>query len=447
MKRLILIAGVLCIMAMAGCEKAPDDAPSAAQRMLNELNDKKNVALSMDTEMSAVVSGEDIYGNGFSDMDLNLKQSTEVEYSNAPFVMHTQGTSLQNVDGTDMSSEIDMYQLEEDGHKVLYSRYDEQWIKFDDNGNLKDVVETILQAVSQEQLGASFDEAFQDKNSDTCTMSMVVSPEMVQYMTATIEAFLGITDAISENVSDGIPVEMNVDKKSWQVQSITLDFNAYGNALIAASGNLKGTFSQCYWVLEYTDSGSKEQIVVPDEVSAQAFDLSSGSGNLQIPEESSGQGEGQTVEPAKQNEQGEYEIADRNSETVAYVKPPASFSVLVSSANSITFENDQYTDIVCQFVDGYSADTIIEEYKGAMSYLQTDESYSDVSFSEIQTVPCGDYQASYTELKYTLEGGLNVEYFICIPVGERMFVCQIYGLMQEDEALVQEVVGNLSFQE
>ncbi len=444
-KRLILILGVIGVMLMGGCEKAPSNAKSSAERVLKELDEKKGAELSCISSLTVVISGNDMYGNTFSNMELSLEQNTEIIYSLEPFVMHTQGTAVQSVDGTEMSSEIDMYQLEENDHKVLYSRYDEQWIRFDDTGNLKEIVDTLLSLIADGQLDASLDEAFQDKNSDICTMSVEVAPEKLRVMTSAIQSFLGLTDAALANVNDGISVEFKINKEKWLLESVVVDLDNYGNSLIGASGNFEGSFSQCRWELKYTNYENIEPVTVPEDVRQQVIDFSTDGSETLIPEESDGGAIEESREPAKQNAQGEYEILDLIFSAVAYVKPPAGFLVLDSSENSITFENDLFADIVYQFVEGDSSESIINEYRTTMSYMEDDANYTDVKFSEVKSSACGNYDASYIELQYKLEDRLNVEYFICVPVEDHMFVCQIYGLEAADEALVQEILSSLSF--
>ena len=449
-KRFWLILAAVGLAALSGCEKAPDDAESAARRMLKELEDQACVEMSCKTELAAVVSGTDMYGNTFTDMSLSLEQNTQIQYSLEPLTLHTQGTSNQIVDGTENSSMIDTYQEEENDQSIIYSKFDEQWIRFRDTENLKVMIDQMLSGIAQGQLDALADDAFFDENSDTCTIQAVITPDMTENPVSTLQSFLGITDAVLSDVTGDIQVTFDVNKKSWLPQRVVLDFTDYGNAMISASENMEGSFSKCSWEIEYADYDAKNTITIPDEVRSQAVDLiQSGDGEQTESKETYVDGLGESSESAAQNEDGAFEIRDRSSDTVAYVNPPAAFSILDSSENFITFSDQNNTNIAYQFVNGYSPDTIMDEYKATMSYMETDENYSNVEIGDVKNASCGPYEASCVTIKYSVDDIDNTEDFICIPVGDHIFTCQVYGFVQNDgnEALIQEILAGLSFKE
>ena len=270
-KRFWLILAAVGLAALSGCEKAPDDAESAARRMLKELEDQACVEMSCRTELAAVVSGTDLYGNTFTDMSLSLEQNTQIQYSLEPLILHTQGTSNQIVDGTENSSMIDTYQEEENDQSIIYSKFDEQWIRFRDTENLKVMIDQMLSGIAQGQLDALADDAFFDENSDTCTIQAVITPDMTENPVSTLQSFLGITDAVLSDVTGDIQVTFDVNKKSWLPQRVVLDFTDYGNAMISASENMEGSFSKCSWEIEYADYDAKNTITIPDEVRSQAL--------------------------------------------------------------------------------------------------------------------------------------------------------------------------------
>lgn len=443
----IFISSVFaCLTFFSACEKAPEDVHSAAERILKELNAQKSVEMTFEAVLTANLSGSDAYGNEFSDTPFDLKQSTNIQCSRDPLVVYSSGTSDQTMAGSSVSSDINMYELEENGSKVLYSQYDDQWIKFSGSENIIDTIENILSAIAKDKIEAEADEAFLDTKSDVCTINTAVTPEFVTKMTSTLDSFLGVINDHSDNETLPVSVTFTVDKKTWLLQKVELDLKDYGNQVIEGTENIKGEFSQCSWKCDSISYDSKETISVPDDVKNQAIDLTGVSNDWLETEAETNDNNTQSDESAVQNEDGQYEINDRNSDAKALVTLPSGFQISDSSEYAVTCINDSSGNIVYQFLEGYSQDTIMEEYASTMAYLKDDENYSNVMFGEVKNSPCGEYTASYMMLQYTLDDVVNVEYFISIPVEDSIFVCQIYALQQENDALVQDILKHLSFQ-
>ena len=144
------------------------------------------------------------------------------------------------------------------------------------------------------------------------------------------------------------------------------------------------------------------------------------------------------------------------------------------------------------FADLYEADTIAAEYKDMMSYIEDDEMYSNISFSEPKTITVGTNKVSYVCLSYTYgaaksesengtnpqgspesengaqsqgsaksENGTNpessadaensatgepcAEYLTWTENNGILFTVQINGLAAPDDALVKEIYENITF--
>ena len=448
LKKIIGTAVLLTMAAaLAGC--GGKSADSLAKKALKALDGRASGQMEAKVDMTAKVSSADM-----GEMALEAVQTSTVDYTNDPAVIYTKGQYQQKIDDSDLTTDIETYIIEEDGKTYTYTHLEDIWMRVEGASSVKGMAESVLSAIADKKGTAQLDEEAQTvDNQAVWHIHASIPAGEIKELMATGEGLLGY-------VGDGasmpeISVDLYINKDSGLPVKISADMMDCGNAMISSMEGASGAFTKYDMTMTYKAFDSVGTLELPKEAKDSAIDttdLSGGTtgsegGSISMP---GGDGESRQTTgydiKGQQNADGKYEIGLEDADNVAYVGIPDGFKEDTSSLYHLSLVNDANVFIDYTFADMYAADTIAAEYKEMMSYIEDDDAYSNISFSEPKTITAGGNEVTYVCLTYDYQGtGAYAEYLTWTENNNILFTVQITGLSAVDDNLVKTIYENISF--
>lgn len=448
LKKIIGTAALLSMAAaLAGC--GGKSADSIAKKALKALDGRASGQMEAEVDMTAKVTNADM-----GEMNLDAVQTSTVDYTNDPVVIYTKGNYQQKIDDSDLTTDIETYIIEEDGKLYTYTHLEDIWMRVEGASSVKGMAESVLNAIADKKGTALLGEEDQmiDDQQVWQIHASIPAGELKELM-ATGEGLLGyVGDSAS---MPEIVVDLYVNKDSGLPVKISADLIDCGNAMISAMEGASGEFTKYHMTMTYKAFDSVGTLELPQEARDSAIDttnLSGGTtgsdgGSISMPggDDESRQTTGYDIK-GQQNADGKYEIRLEDADNVAYVGVPDGFKENNSSLYHLSLINDANVFIDYTFADMYAADTIAAEYKEMMSYIEDNEAYSNINFSEPETITAGGNKVTYVCLTYDYQGvGACAEYLTWTENNNILFTVQITGLAAVDDNLLKTIYENVSF--
>lgn len=114
---LLLTVG-LCISLFAGC-----GGKMTPKKMMHQVEENLAIVTSFSNHVELDIKMEEIVHYTKVTMDMELENTMK------PKAGHAKGTAEVTMRGVNLTSELEIYQVEEDGSQVTYSGMDSQWVK------------------------------------------------------------------------------------------------------------------------------------------------------------------------------------------------------------------------------------------------------------------------------------------------------------------------------
>ncbi len=471
---------ILLALTVAGC--GGKSAESLAKKALTNLGKSDSGTIESKVTINARMSSAEL-----GDMTLSAEQENKTEFKKEPEIVYTQGAYKQKIDDTDLTTNIEEYQVKENEKTVTYTKLEDFWMRMDGGTSIKSMAEAILNAVADKKGTAVLaDETQQMEGREAYAIHAELPSGDIPEIMSTAEGLLGQIGSNGEQMPN-ILVDIWISKDTGLPVMLIIDMKDCGNYLIQSIEGASGEFSDYNMNITYKAFDTIESLELPQEAKDSAIDTGNltGSGDgstIGTPSGESG-ADDQTRETTgfdikgQVNADGKYEIQLESADNVAYVGIPNGYQEDTSSLYHLSLISDNYVRIDYTFADLYEADTIAAEYKDMMSYIEDDEMYSNISFSEPKTITVGTNKVSYVCLSYTYgaaksesENGTNpqgspesensaksedsgssatgepcAEYLTWTENNGILFTVQIKGLAAPDDALVKEIYENITF--
>lgn len=262
----LLTAG-LCISLLAGCsgKETPKKIMDRIEKNLAEVTSFSN-HVEMDIKMEELVHYTKVT------MDMEMKNTME------PKAGHAKGTAEVSMRGVSLNSQMEIYQVEEDGAQVTYSGMDGTWLKETaDVGSGGIALDKNLFA----EMGESADE-FQlademiELDGKSCyeMYGDVTGKELMGILGSQMLHGFGLVELPDDNAVSQleIPVILDVYEEEMLPARIHVDMTDVLNDLYDGLGE-SADVTHYVIQLSFTEYNTVEEIQVPEEVRAMAVQM------------------------------------------------------------------------------------------------------------------------------------------------------------------------------
>ena len=262
------MAAVMAAALLSGCGGRTKATPENLLRDMTEKMDKEeSVVMNLKFNINLSAGGEELAVG----MDMDMEVTAEPEAS------HAKGEVSFDIAGSGMSTEMEMYSVEEDGQYVTYTMMEGEWTKEaadeeESLGDIEGMTGDIRDYADKFELGEDLAEI----NGEDCfELTGELDGDILSeiFLSDMLDSFSGY-GLDEETVSDMVfPCTIDIYKDTILPARILFDLtDAFGPAMEDAGV----AASDCYMEMTFMEYGSVDEIVVPDE----ALEAEAGSGLL-----------------------------------------------------------------------------------------------------------------------------------------------------------------------
>ena len=261
-KRKTIISLLVCIgigMMLTGCigKMTPKKLLKAVSENMGKVSSFSNT-VEMDIKLENVVSVTEV------SMKMNMEHTTE------PRAGHVKGDASLKLRGVELSSSMEVYQVEEDGKQVTYSGMDGVWTKDNESGNStitlnQDFMSGIGTDVTEFRIA---DEPVEVQGKECYEMyGDVTGQELMGLLGAEILNAYGLVELPDAEAVQKlkIPVTMDIYKEEKLPARIYIDMTDVMNELFESQSETTDV-NDFTIQLEFGEYGKVKRITVPEEV-------------------------------------------------------------------------------------------------------------------------------------------------------------------------------------
>lgn len=399
-QNMLLITGILALTGMTGC------GTGEVQELLDESRTSMGEISSASGDMETSV-GVNLAQMGL-DMDLDLVLSGEWEMSVEPSAFHFDGEL--GMDVMDLSTDFEIYGVEEEDKYVTYTKVAGQWSKFEgqagDTGNWDGFYDLEPDSIELSQ------ENGEVNGKETRVIRTEISGENVIRLLEKAELWDGSQE--TEDISAlKAEIDLEIYKESNLPAAVNVDFGESLNSVLqSAGGELAGLpeVGNIQMNVNVTDYDTVDSIAVPEE----ALAAEEAEGNpLQDLSDSmlggSGQEDTYTPEEPEVSEDGAYILESYDGSASAAVTVPEGYDPDYLEKTFLSFskmgEEDFQSSVIYQITelsDSYTEDDLVHTYM-----ISEDEAkdYGYVSYrtGEVEEMELDGMKISCLATEYSYE--------------------------------------------
>jgi len=438
---------ILSVAALSACNsKVTAESIMEQVKANTEDLDSLEARLLLEMEMGVSESSEGVNIN----MDMEVDVDVKMELINDPIASHILINVGISAAGVNMDTEMEVYLVAEDGETVVYGYEEGVWKR----SVLEDAMDfdTLEQFTYDPELEFELEEKTEQVNGTKAyVLSTTVTGKdfdsiLKEYM-STIDD-LPVEDLGGLNFKDiSVEIKYYVDKEKMLPLKMTMDL---GDSIEKIVGGMEGAenfeFKRAYLELEFIDFNSVDAIEVPKKVRRKAVEVKE-------TEETYSTYERNEIIP---DEEGRYVLYNWEKTKTMIVSPPEGFEYSYSEGDFgyVSFSAGDI-DVGYSIYDYATHDLLAEklEYSYQWRIDDSDQTYQNVTLSDVQKVTVDAKEGYYRKLTYDYVSGdysrSCIEYTVWIIEGDVAYVAEIDIFGSEDtsidDSIVTKVFSAISF--
>lgn len=258
-----LLVWVCCINSIAGCSRK-----MTAEKMMTKVTENMAEVKSVSNSLNMEIELEDVLESTEITMDMNMDNTTK------PMAGHAKGSAQVNMSGTEVGSDIEIYQVTEGKEFVTYSSMYGQWSRETSKNPKSNALNGSLFQKSGKAV-KSFriaEEPVQVEKKECYEMyGDITGKELLQFMGLDMVGAFGLIDIPDKDTIAEleIPVTIDIYKEKMLPARVMIDMTDVMNDLYDQNG--KSTNVNNFMIkLEYTRFDQAQKIEVPEDIKAAA---------------------------------------------------------------------------------------------------------------------------------------------------------------------------------
>lgn len=408
----VFLMAVAVLFAAAGCGKKATPQNLFAD-MQNNTKDMKAVEATLKMGMSM--------SEGSSKMEMGM--DIDMESTMDPEAVHMAGEIKINISGLDMGTDIEVYQVKEDGEDIMYMNLMNEWMrsKPDTAGQAFDF-KSIDTMKSLAKLADEFElseETVKVEGKECFELTGVIKGDIFKdIMNKDFLDSFGVGELIEEDDIAKMEVPCTIDISREDILPVRM-YMDMKDAVGAIGGEELGdvTVDEYYMEILYTSFNKTDKIEVPANVKESATDVTEGLEDALEDdlENSLGGGTGASVgsgEPLQRAEQSAELGSSWDSYTVQLNEKVITFPCTIEDVEAAGIKLDtDYTPLDTTVSAGdYELGFFMDDKGNEVAFEISNSGSSDLPLNEclVTGITVGDYDLSYGGLTVVLPGGVQM---------------------------------------